>query len=113
MAGGLSRRGGVDPNSPAALPAYALALLVASLALGTVGNQLSRKVEAGADTFALELTHDPKAFIELQRRLTVSNLGNPDPPAIVHWLLGTHPTALERIGAAVAFERQAASAGGP
>jgi STE24 endopeptidase len=99
----LTERAGTEPGSPAALPAYALALALASLVLGTAGNQLSRKVEASADSFALQLTHDPSAFIELQRRLTVSNLGNPDPPSIVHWLLGTHPTAVERIGAALAF----------
>ena len=108
----LARRAGVQPGSPGALPAYALALFVASLVLGTVGNQLSRKVEASADSFALELTHDPKAFIELQRRLTVSNLGDPSPPGLVHWLLGSHPTAVERIGAAVTLRREAASSAG-
>jgi STE24 endopeptidase len=101
----FARRAGADPSSPAALPAYALTLFVASFVLGVAGNQLSRNVEAGADQFALELTHDPKAFIELQRRLTVSNLGDPSPPGLVHWLLGTHPAAVERIGAAVAFRR--------
>ena len=108
----LVRRAGVQPGSPGALPAYALALFVASLVLGTVGNQLSRKVEASADTFALELTHDPKAFVELQRRLTVSNVGDPSPPGLVHWLLGTHPSAVERIGAAVTFRREASSSAG-
>jgi STE24 endopeptidase len=100
----LLRRAGTDPGSPAALPAYALGLFLASLVLGMVGNQLSRKVEASADSFALELTHDPHSFIALQRKLTISNLGNPDPPALSHFLLGTHPTAVERIGAAVDFE---------
>jgi Zn-dependent protease with chaperone function len=102
----FAARAGVDPRSPRALPAYALALTMASLALGTAGNQLSRKVEASADTFALELTHDPGAFIKLQERLNTSNLGNPDPPDVSHWLFGTHPTALERIGAAVAYRNE-------
>jgi STE24 endopeptidase len=106
LADPILRREGVEPGAPAALPAYALGLFVASLALGMVGNQLSRQVEASADSFALELTHDPKAFVALQRKLTISNLGNPDPPGIAHFLLGTHPTAVERIGAAVDFEGQ-------
>jgi len=110
LADPLARRAGFEPGSPGALPAYALAVFVASLVLGTVGNQLSRKVEASADTFALELTHDPKAFVELQRRLTVSNLGDPSPPGLAHWLLGTHPSAVERIGEAVNFRRQGAAA---
>ncbi len=100
----LLRRQDTDPGAPAALPAYALGLFVASLVLGVVGNQLSRSVEASADSFALELTHDPKSFIALQRKLTISNLGDPDPPALSHFLLGSHPTSVERIGAAVDFE---------
>jgi STE24 endopeptidase len=102
----LSRRAGVSQRGPAALPAYALGLALASLVLGVVGNQLSRRVEASADDFALRLTHDPKALIEVQRRLVVSNVGNPDPPGIVTALVGTHPPAVERIGAAVAYERE-------
>ena len=31
---------------------------------------------------------------------------DPDPPAVSHFLFGTHPTAVERIGAAVAYERR-------
>ncbi len=73
-----------------------------------VSNQLSRSVEASADSFALQVTHDPHSFIRLQEKLNDSNLGNPDPPAVSHWLFGTHPTAMERIGAAVAFRREAA-----
>ncbi len=75
------RRSGIEAGSTAALPAYALGLFVASLALGTVGNQLSRRVEASADSFALGLTHDPHSFIALQRKLTISNVGDPSPPA--------------------------------
>jgi hypothetical protein len=52
-----------------------------------------------------KLTKDPHSFIALQQRLTTSNLGDPNPPAITHFLLGTHPTAVQRIGAAVAFEQ--------
>ncbi len=101
----LARASGADPGTPAALPAYALVLGVATLVLGVAGNQLSRKVEASADTFALELTHDPHALIDVQRRLAKRNLGDPDPPGLVTALLGTHPPAIDRIGAAVAWER--------
>ena len=51
---------GDDPRSPAALPALALALALASFVLGVLGNQLSRKVEARRTSFALELTDDPR-----------------------------------------------------
>src|SRR5207247_2694472 len=105
LAGVLTRRAGIDPGTPAALPAYALAIGVTSLVLTIPGDQLSRQVEASADTFALRLTHDPKALVSLQRRLAISNVANPDPPGIVTALVGTHPPTIDRIGAAVAYER--------
>jgi Zn-dependent protease with chaperone function len=108
----LARRRDDDPRSPAVLPALALSIAVAAFVLGVPGNQLSRAVEARADTFALELTHDPKAFIALQQRLAVSNLADPAPPAALQSLFGTHPTTMERIGAAVAYSA-ASSASAP
>jgi STE24 endopeptidase len=102
----LSRRTGAAPGTPAALPALALSLAAAALVLGVVSNQLSRRVEARADNFALELTGDPQALIGLQRQLSVNNVGDPDPPALLHWLFATHPTTIERMGAAVAYERE-------
>jgi STE24 endopeptidase len=102
-----AQRAGADRRGPAALPAYALGLALASLILGVVGNQLSRRVEASADTFALELTHDPSALIQVQRRLAIENVANPDPPGVVTALLGTHPSTVDRIGTALAYERGA------
>ncbi len=101
----LARRRGDDLRTPAAIPALALSVAVAAFVLGVPGNQLSRKVEARADAFALETTHDPGAFVDLQRRLAVSNLADPEPPAVTQFLFGTHPTTMERIGAAVAYGR--------
>ena len=45
----ITRRTGTDPATPAAIPAYFLALTLASLVLNVPGNQLSRKIEASAD----------------------------------------------------------------
>jgi Zn-dependent protease with chaperone function len=106
LGGAVMRRTGVDPRGPAALPAYMLGLAVASLVLGVIGNQLSRQVEASADTFALELTHDPHAMVEVQRRLALSSVADPDPPGVVTALIGTHPSTMDRIGAAVAYARE-------
>jgi STE24 endopeptidase len=103
----VARRTGDDPRSPAVIPALALVLSAATLVLGAVGLQLSRKVEARADTFALELTANPRAFIELQRELTLNNVSDPDPPAAFRLIFGSHPTTVERIGMAVAFQRAA------
>ena len=107
LAGGaLARRSGDDPRSPGALPALALSMAAALFVLGIASNQLSRRVEARADSFALELTKDPQALIGVQKKLALTNVAQPDPPSALQWLFGTHPTTMQRIGAAVTFERQ-------
>ncbi len=100
----LARRSGDDPRSPAVLPALALCIAAAAFVIGIAGSQLSRRVEARADSFALELTHDPRSFIELQRQLALTNVAQPRPPAALQWLFGTHPDTMQRIGAALEFE---------
>jgi Zn-dependent protease with chaperone function len=104
LAGAITRRSGVRPGTPAAVPAYLFSLALAAFVLAVPSTQLSRRVESSADAFALELTDDPKALIEVQRRLSRASLGDPDPPAVLHFLFGTHPSTVERIGAALAFE---------
>jgi Zn-dependent protease with chaperone function len=106
LGGALVRRAGVDPGAPAAVPAYLLAIGLAALILNVPGNQLSREVEASADQFSLELTHDPRGMIELQRELALTNVADPDPPAVPSFLFATHPSTVERIGAALAYERE-------
>jgi STE24 endopeptidase len=71
-----------------------------------VSNQLSRRIEARADAYALELTAEPREFVAMERRLALVNFSDPDPPAALRWLFGTHPSTMERIGAGVAFERE-------
>ncbi len=88
---------------PAVLPALALSLALVSFGLTAAGNALSRPVEARADAFALGLTGETRAFIELERRLALRNVSDPDPPAVFHTLFGTHPTTVERIGFGEAF----------
>lgn len=102
----LALRAGTGPGRAAALPAYAFAIAVVSFGLGLVGNQLSRAVERKADRFALELTEDPQGLVCLQQRIGAANLSDPDPAAGWQLLFGTHPTKLERIGAAEAYARE-------
>ena len=87
------------------VPALALALAVVSFCGQVAGSYVSRGVEARADAFALRLTNDPDAFIALERRLTLQNISEPDPPGVFQALFGTHPTTLERIGSGEAYER--------
>jgi Zn-dependent protease with chaperone function len=87
------------------VPAGALALGIVSFGVSTVSNQLSRAIEARADTYALQLTDAPEPFIGFERRITVQNVADPDPPGWLTFLLATHPPTVERIGAGVAFQR--------
>jgi STE24 endopeptidase len=105
MAGAIAGRRGVAPGQPAYLPAFALAIAVTSFVIGIAGSQLSRAVEARADTFSLQLTDDPRGMIELQQQLADRNLADPDPPGAYTFLFGTHPPTIDRIGAALAWQQ--------
>ncbi len=106
LGGALARRSGADPATPSAVPAYLLALSLAILLINVPGNQLSRQVEAQADQFALELTDDPEALVEIQRRLARTNLTDPDPPGLWSSLFATHPSTVDRIGMALAYRNR-------
>ncbi|MCP9491343.1 MAG: M48 family metalloprotease [Solirubrobacteraceae bacterium MAG38_C4-C5] len=94
----LAPRGGVG-----ALPALALAVVVLVPAITWVSNQLSREVEARADTFSLQLTDAPRPFVDFERRITLRNVGDPAPPGWRTFLLSTHPSTVDRIGTAEAW----------
>jgi STE24 endopeptidase len=97
--------GDEEPGSPAVLPAMLLAIALIAPAITVISNQLSRQVERSADAFGLETTHEPQTQIAFQRRIAIKNVADPDPPAWVSFLLGTHPTTMQRIGQAEAAAR--------
>lgn len=108
----LTKRSGDDIRTPAGLPALALSAAAAALVLRIPGNQLSRSVESRADAFALELTREPGAFVDMQKRLAITNVADPSPPGFLHFVFGTHPTTMQRIGAAVTYTGWSAPASG-
>jgi STE24 endopeptidase len=103
---------GAKPG-PAVLPALALSIAVMSTTMTTISNQLSRDVEARADAFSLQLTHEPEPFISFEKRIALRNLSDPDPSGWETFLLGTHPPTIDRIGMGVAFERELRAASTP
>ena len=92
-------------GTAAAVPAVVLAVAIMAPAITTISNQLSRGVEQRADQFSLEIAPEPRAFIGFQKRIALTNVSDPDPPALVRFLLGTHPSTMQRIGLAERFER--------
>ena len=105
LAGAITRRRGVDPGSPAAVPAYLFSLAIAGLRRrGARQPALARRRGERRRVRARAHRRPPQALIEVQRHLARASLGDPDPPAALHFLFGTHPPTVERIGAALAFE---------
>jgi STE24 endopeptidase len=95
------------PAGPSSVPALFASMALVVVLVGVVSNQLSRRVEARADSYALQLTGDAPTFLAQQRRLALRNVSDPDPPALARALLGTHPTTRERLGIGLAYERGA------
>jgi STE24 endopeptidase len=95
---GLLLTGGVgDPRQvPRVLALVAIATLLAS----PVENGISRRIETRADVASLRATHDPEAFIEVQKQLALTSLADPTPYAFSQFWFGSHPTTLQRIALA-------------
>lgn len=94
----LLRRAGAesvaDPRSVALLLA---AVTVLAQAAGPVQNLVSRHIEARADLHALDLTRDPRTYVEMQRSLSVRNLDELSPGLLEYVLWNDHPAGPERI----------------
>ena len=99
-------------DAPAALPALALAAALVAAPIGLIANRLSRTLERRADTYSLKLSDAPDAFVSFERAIALQNVADVRPPRWVTALLATHPSTLERIGAAVAYARRADGATG-
>ena len=93
-------------GDPVVVPLLLALLTVGQLLAAPVENAASRAVEARADHDALVATKDPQALIDLQRSLALASLADPTPPEWSQWWFGSHPTTLQRIGAAVRWAEQ-------
>jgi STE24 endopeptidase len=86
----------------------AVAFLLAFVAMVSfvttpVQSAVSRQIEARADVHALDLTQDPQAFVEMQRRLAVTAKSDVTPNRVLYRWFGTHPTAAARLATARAW----------
>ena len=105
--GGLLRRADVESIAePRAFPLLLAVVTVAGLLATPVQAMISRRVEARADAHALGLTGDPASFEAMQRRLAGINLADPDPPRGEYLYSASHPSTVERIAAARAWQRE-------
>lgn len=103
----------VDLRRPEAVPLALLLLLAAQLALLPLRNAISRRLETEADWQALRTTRDPAAAQDLFIAFARTSVQPPDPPGWDYVLLEDHPTLLQRVELARAWEltRRASPAG--
>jgi len=87
----------------AGLPLLLLYSGLISSTLGPVELWWSRRREARADRFSLELTQNPAAFATAMVRLNDQNLGVAHPRPWETWLFYSHPPGRERVEMARAF----------
>ncbi|HWO47412.1 MAG TPA: M48 family metalloprotease, partial [Solirubrobacterales bacterium] len=96
--GGLAR--------PESVPLALLILVVAQLLATPLLNTVSRRQETAADWAALEATREPATDRAVMKKLAEKSLGDPDPPAWVYGWFGDHPTIMQRIALAQAWEER-------
>jgi len=87
----------------ASLPLLVGAVSLLAFLAQPVVNAYSREVESQSDVYGLEITHDndsaARAFLTLARQ----NRSDPDPPALVKWVLYSHPPAVDRVRLALHY----------
>lgn len=81
----------------AALPVLSLIITIISLLSSPLSNALSRANERQADTYAMQNSSNPPAFIEALKKLTESNLSDPQPHPVVEILFHSHPSVAKRV----------------
>ncbi len=103
------RRGGM--REPEAVPLALFVLVVLSFLALPLNNMVTRHMEAEADWAALETTKNPAAAKRLFGGFSTELYADPKPPTWAYVLMETHPTVIQRIEMAEAWnDRQR---GGP
>lgn len=92
-----------SPGQPAALPAMLLLVSVISFLTLPVSNSISRQAERSADRYALELIGSSAGAVSMNQKLAKATYDDVDPPLLVKLFRSTHPSAMERILDADAF----------
>jgi STE24 endopeptidase len=100
-----ARRGGL--GNPGLLPYGALVLLLLTVAITPLTNVVSRRYEGEADWSALKAAKNPAAQKELFQQFAATSLQQPDPPTWSYVFFDTHPTLMQRIAMAQAWENGA------
>jgi STE24 endopeptidase len=98
------RRGGMA--RPEAVPLALLVVVVVSLVTTPLWNVITRRYEAEADWMALETTKNPAAAKGLFEHFGSADLSDPNPPTLSYVIFDSHPTLLQRIEMAEAWQER-------
>jgi len=85
---------------PAGIPVLLLTVGAVGLSVKPLVNAISRSHERRADSYALQMTKNPSAFITAMKRLGQQNLAEDDPSPFARAFFYTHPPIKERLSAA-------------
>ncbi|CEK12802.1 Zn-dependent protease with chaperone function [Chthonomonas calidirosea] len=100
----FARKWGIEsPADLAALPALFLCLYVLLQIQMPLANLESRYLEHRADAFALRLTHLNRAMAQLFIGFAERDYEDPNPPALIQWWYGTHPSLRSRVQFALSY----------
>lgn len=99
----------IPPDSIATAPLLILALFAFSLVTMPLTNIISRYFERQSDSYALNVTRNPAAFISAMERLADQNLANKEPHPVIEFILHSHPSIGRRIAAAKAWDSNTTS----
>jgi STE24 endopeptidase len=91
---------------PRAVPVALLVLVGVSLVVQPFDNLITRRMEMEADWVALETTRDPDSARELFEEFADTALQDPDPPEWAHVWFDTHPSIVDRIAEATAWQNR-------
>src|SRR5687767_5112461 len=105
---GATAFGFSGPADIGALPLFGLTMGLFGVLTMPLNNAYSRWREVRADTYALESTHKPQAFINAMTRLANQNLADADPEPWVVFLLYSHPPIRDRVALAASPKFQSA-----
>jgi STE24 endopeptidase len=96
------RRGGI--YRPEAIPLALLVVVLFDLVALPIQNAISRHYEGEADWMSLQTTRDPAALQGVMQHFGNHDLSDPNPPTWAYILFENHPTLMQRIAMAKAWQ---------
>ncbi len=93
------------------LPAISLAAAIFLFVQAPIESGISRNLERRADDYGLHLVNEPEATARLMAGFAERDLADPDPPMILQFWYGSHPTLHERITTALEYRDRHINAG--